>query len=71
MNKIKLTYILLAIESVTLFYLYHLRSIETVGALRHSHAVSAVALTLLATLLLLANETLPTPKKKKKSSKKR
>jgi hypothetical protein len=70
MKKIRITLILLAVESVTLFYLYQLKSTDSVGALQYSQAVGAVGLTLLATLLLLASETIPSPKKKKKSKKK-
>ena len=69
MNKIKLTYILLTVETVTLFYLYQLKA-DTIGALQYPQAVGSIALAMLATLLLLASETIPSPKKKKKSRKK-
>lgn len=85
MKKIPILYILLTVESVTLFYLYTLRNhncqdiygsyanacaAEAVGALQYPQAVSAVALTLMATILLLAAQTIPAPKKKKKPRKK-
>ena len=60
--QIQLIYILLAVESITLFYLMQLQNQASVGALAYSNAVWAVGLTLIATLLLMASQTLPSKK---------